>query len=310
MIRPTHRALAFALALIGLALVLPATGGEQAAMPWREDFDEARAEAAAARKNLWVQFTGPWCLYCRMMDRDAFTRADVVAGAQRQFVAVKVRSDQREDLVAHFGITRLPVTILVDPEGRVIARHDGYAHPAEVGGLLAVAARPVVGPSTDAVALAGYCPVSLVKGVGLTPGKQDHQARHDGRVYRFATAEAREAFAKDPEHYLPADQGRCPVRKVEAEEAVAGSPKFGVHYRGRVYLCVDEVARRRFAADPERFSNLDVADRGLCPVCPKDDPRSARGKPELAASHNGRRYHFHDQAHLEAFKADPETVIR
>jgi len=308
MIDRTPRALALAFALLGMAL--PAAGGDQDAMPWRDDFDKARAEATAARKNLWVQFTGPWCLYCRMMDRDAFTRADVVAGAKDRFVAVKVRSDQREDLVAHFGITRLPVTILVDLEGRVIARHDGFAHPAEVSGLLAAAARPQVDASTDAIALAGYCPVSLVKGVGLTPGKKDHQAKHDGRVYHFATAEARAAFAQDPEHYLPADQGRCPVRKVEADESVVGSPRFGVHYRGRVYLCVDEAARRRFAADPERFSNLDVADRGLCPACPKDDPKAARGRPEYAASHKGRRYHFHDQAHLEAFKADPETVVR
>ena len=32
---------------------------------WRSDFDKARAEAKARNLPVLVQFTGPWCSYCR-----------------------------------------------------------------------------------------------------------------------------------------------------------------------------------------------------------------------------------------------------
>src|SRR5205085_988306 len=98
-------------------------------------------------------------------------------------------------------------------------------------------------------------------------------------------------------------------RLVDLGQSVAGDPRAGVYYRGRLYLCADEAARRRFARDPERYGNADVAERGHCPHCRREG-KSVRGHPEFTLTHAGRRYFFPDRAHLEAFRAEPETYLR
>ena len=296
-----------------LVLVAPARGGERDAIPWRVAFERAQSEARAAGRPLWVQLTAPWCPYCRRMEREVFTRPEVVAAARAGFVAVRVQADDREDLVARFAVAGLPATIVLSPEGAEVARHEGFA---EAGAFLALLdqARAKVAPAPDRTgdgpALGGYCPVTLVRGRGLTPGRPELGVRYDGREFRFATAADRDAFLKQPEIYLPANGGRCPVRQLDRGATVAGDPRFGVYYRGRLYLCADESARQRFARDPDRYRDVDLADGGRCPHCLRQSGRSVPGRPEFAATHAGRRYLFPDPRHLEAFRAAPDVYVR
>src|SRR5947208_2464595 len=134
---------ALALAGLGFALLAPtpstARAAEPPAIPWRSDFAAARAESRSQGRPLWVQFTGPWCGYCRLMERESFTRPEVIAAARDQFVPVQVRSDLQPELVAQFGVEGLPSTILLSPTGQVLGRLEGYADPASFRALLAQA---------------------------------------------------------------------------------------------------------------------------------------------------------------------------
>lgn len=300
---------------LGLALILLAVRAGHAGQPdpisWRAGFAEARAEARATRRPIWLQFTGPWCGYCRQMERESFTRPDVAALARRRLVPVQARPDEDAALAQHFGINAVPATILLSPDGEILARLDGYADPGTFLALLNRAPEPSpAAPDRDGVALAGYCPVRLVQEGRLEAGRPAFALQHEGQRYWFADAATRDAFRKDPAAYLPADEGRCPVHRVDGKEAVVGDPGRGVLYRGRLYLCADEEARAKFAADPERYANRDVADRGFCPHCLAKDGEHVRGLPRFSASHAGRRYFFAGPDHLEAFRADPETYVR
>src|SRR3954470_22819714 len=44
---------------------------------WRTDLAQAQAEARSRNLLLWIQFTGPWCINCRRMDRATFVHAPV-----------------------------------------------------------------------------------------------------------------------------------------------------------------------------------------------------------------------------------------
>jgi YHS domain-containing protein/thiol-disulfide isomerase/thioredoxin len=300
-----------------LWLAAPARPDGPTAIPWRTNFERARAEARAEGRPLWVQFTGPWCTYCRKMESDTFSKAPVVAAARDSFVPVKVQADEREDLVERLEVGGLPATLVLSASGAVLARHEGYASVAEFLAFLDRArgvsrsARPAKRSAEgEGLALAGYCPVSLVQGRGLTPGQQDLAVHYDGHTFRFADAEVRDAFLRQPEAFLPANGGRCPVRAVDRGEQVPGDPRFGVYYRNRLYLCADDEARRRFARDPGRYCDADLADRGFCPHCRNLAGRLVPGLPEFAATHGGRRYLFPDRIHLEAFRASPEKFLR
>lgn len=289
--------------------------GGAAPIPWRTDFDQAVAEARARDRPLWVQFTGPWCLYCIKMDRDTFTRAEVVALSRDDYIPVKVRADEREDLVQRFGVSGLPATVLLDSQGQRIDQRDGYVQAEEFVAFL-LASRPVrsergaTGPEQPEIALAGYDVVSLVTGRGLASGTSDYSTRYDGLEFRFVDARDREAFLADPERFLPCYQGRCVVNLVDRGASVRGDPRRGVYYRGRLYLCADEAARKRFASDPARYADADLADAGQCPHCRTIAGRLVRGLPEFSLIHRGRRYLFPDAVHREAFRSEPDRFLR
>jgi hypothetical protein len=106
------------------------------AIPWRTDFHRAEVEARSRDRLLWVQFTGSWCANCVRMERESFVHPQVVEHARSFFVPVKVQSEQHEDLVAHFGLSGIPATILVKPSGEVVGRQEGFLDAAAFRGFL------------------------------------------------------------------------------------------------------------------------------------------------------------------------------
>jgi YHS domain-containing protein/thioredoxin-related protein len=290
-------------------------------IPWRQDLRRAQAEAQAQNRPIWVQFTGPWCHFCDRMERESFVHPKIVGHARDFFVPVKLRSDVHEDLALHFGLTGLPATIILKPSGEELARHEGYVNADTFHaflqdtlsrhGLLAQAkANPVEGRAEPGVALAGYCPVSLVQDHRLIPGQDTVTLTHEGRVYRFANPLVRSMFRQKPEQFIPVNRGRCPVAQVDGGEARPGDPRWSVLYQGHLYLCSTEEGRQRFLNQPERYAHVDVADRGFCPHCWAREGLLIRGQNRFSLTRAGRRYLFPDPGHLEAFREDPEITRR
>ncbi len=245
---------------------------------WREDLGQAQAEAKSRDLLLWIQFTGPWCINCRRMDRATFVHPAVIGRSRDQFVPVKLRSDEHEALAQSLGLNSLPSTVLVRPNGEVVVKIEGYFEPEPFEATLAdvlrreerlpeqVAARKKKSQD-DQVALAGYCPVSLLKDQKLVPGRPDLAVEHDGRVFRFASEADQVAFLRKPDSFAPANDGRCPVSQVDRGDLKPGDPHWGVVYAGHLYLFKDSGERERFVKDPERYANIDLSDRGTCPHC-------------------------------------------
>src|SRR5580704_3646995 len=111
--------------LIALGLIGPIdapvvlAADEAAKIEWRPDLGQAQVEAKSRDLLLWIQFTGPWCINCRRMDRATFLHAGVVTRSREQFVPVKLRSDEHEALAVSLGLTSLPSTVIVRPNAEV-----------------------------------------------------------------------------------------------------------------------------------------------------------------------------------------------
>src|SRR6185437_11620230 len=113
------------------------------------------------------------------------------------------------------ALNGIPATLLIRPTGEVVARNEGYVNAATFQAFLEKALiqtgrSPRAGQAPGDVALTGYCPVSLVDGQRLIPGQPALALTYNGRVYRFADAAMREAFRKQPERFMPVNDGRCP----------------------------------------------------------------------------------------------------
>src|SRR5437762_683870 len=115
---------------LGAALVLIACGSNPSdsspSIRWHADIDQAITEARARDLPVWVQFTGPWCQNCRRLERDVFTNPEVVASARERFVPVKLRSDAYEAYAHSLGLSVLPSTVILHPNGELLGKLEGY----------------------------------------------------------------------------------------------------------------------------------------------------------------------------------------
>lgn len=71
-------------------------------------------------------------------------------------------------------------------------------------------------PSTG-VALEGYCPVAYFAVNKPIMGKPEFASTHEGVTYHFVSADAKEAFEKSPEKFLPAYGGWCALGMAEQQ---------------------------------------------------------------------------------------------
>ena len=62
---------------------------------------------------------------------------------------------------------------------------------------------------SSGIALEGYCPVAYFTVNKPVRGKPEHASTYNGVTYYFAAADAKKAFDRNPEKYIPAYGGWC-----------------------------------------------------------------------------------------------------
>jgi thioredoxin-related protein len=102
---------------------------------WLTDFEAAKKQAAAEKKDILVDFTGSdWCGWCVKLDKEVFSTE--AFKAQKDFVLValdfprrkEVPADQKaknEALMTRWGVRGFPTIILTNAKGEPYAR-TGY----------------------------------------------------------------------------------------------------------------------------------------------------------------------------------------
>jgi thiol:disulfide interchange protein len=105
-----------------------ATGAETppSTLTWRTDFDGALAEARATGKLVLVDFSADWCPPCVAMQHDVWPHPDVTGAVNARYVPLLVDADRDTVLGARYQVSAIPAVLLLDADGRVVKRHDGY----------------------------------------------------------------------------------------------------------------------------------------------------------------------------------------
>lgn len=130
-----RRRIALALGVVAMAAAATLTGfsgtGVEAAGPlrWEKDFKAAKTRARSEGRIIMVDFWAAWCTFCDKLDQTTYKDAAVVARLSRTTVAVKVNTEGRSDeleLADEHGVDSLPTIGFFTPEGRAVARIEGY----------------------------------------------------------------------------------------------------------------------------------------------------------------------------------------
>lgn len=141
--RLPHLTLALVLSLLAAPVAAHAAGE----VAWRS-FDAGLREARAKGRPVLVDVFTDWCRYCKMMDRDVYSRADVRDYLAKRFVVVKLdaegsqrssyegRSHTGASLAQRFRVSGYPTTIFLRSDGTHLTNVPGYVEPGRFLTLL------------------------------------------------------------------------------------------------------------------------------------------------------------------------------
>ncbi len=121
-----------------LSALLLATSAAFAADDWQTDYKAALEQAAKENKPVLLDFTGSdWCGWCIKMVKDTFSQPDFKSFAKKNLILVELDfpnnkpqsaevKKQNEALQAKYGVDGFPTLILLNSQGKEIARNGGY----------------------------------------------------------------------------------------------------------------------------------------------------------------------------------------
>jgi thioredoxin-related protein len=133
-----HPPLVLLAALAWAALSVPPAGA--AGVAWH-GWNEGLAAAAGSGKPVIVDVYTDWCGWCKRMDRDTYSRAEVSDYVNRHFVMVRLNAESSErvtysgriltgrTLAGGFQVTGYPTTIFLRANGAHLVNVPGYLPP-------------------------------------------------------------------------------------------------------------------------------------------------------------------------------------
>jgi len=99
---------------------------QQSSITWVYTLTEGLALAQTAKKPLMVDFYAKWCGWCKKLDKNVYTNAEVTA-LSKEFVCVKIDTDKFKKDAAKYDIQGLPTIEFLNADGTVIDKLVGYA---------------------------------------------------------------------------------------------------------------------------------------------------------------------------------------
>ena len=92
---------------------------------WLDDLGKAKKVAQKSGKPILLDFTAKWCAPCKAMERDFWTKPEVVE-LSKEFVCVKIDYDKNFDLRRKYSVRGIPFVIFTDSWGTGLENHRGY----------------------------------------------------------------------------------------------------------------------------------------------------------------------------------------
>jgi len=113
------------LALIMTALMAPSSSGESTLLKWYP-FKEGVALGKSQGKILFVHFWADWCTYCHTMEKETFQNPAVMKMLAKDFISIKVDTDQEKALSDIFKVRGLPDNWFLSENGDIVGHRPGY----------------------------------------------------------------------------------------------------------------------------------------------------------------------------------------
>lgn len=112
------------------------TSNSEINIQWNTDLNAALELAQKSNKLVFADFYADWCGYCKQLDEDTFVNQNVKEKFSQSYVLVKINVDQNPELASKYQVYSLPTMIIMDSNGNVIKRQEGFVSAGELLNIL------------------------------------------------------------------------------------------------------------------------------------------------------------------------------
>ena len=102
---------------------------------WKSSLSEGLTSARENHSLVYVQIVTEWCGYCQKLQNEDYPRPEVKK-LLSQFVTVSIDGDRQPEVAARFNARGYPTLLVLQPDGTVVARMDGYPGPERLKSVL------------------------------------------------------------------------------------------------------------------------------------------------------------------------------
>src|SRR6478672_13794530 len=107
--------------VLNSVLAVPAFG-QLEAVHWHKDLESAKVVAKETNRLVLVHPSTPSRWPCMALNQNVFNQPGVANAIESQFVPVKLNADENSATATWYGITRVPMDVIVTPDGQMVAK--------------------------------------------------------------------------------------------------------------------------------------------------------------------------------------------
>ncbi|RME39523.1 MAG: thioredoxin family protein [Planctomycetota bacterium] len=134
----SHRGRFAVLAVVLFAGTAMLSRSRPVPLGWGTDIEEALSQSAADHKPVLIGFYMDGCTWCEAMDEQVLSDPRVRA-ALSDFIPVHLSVERHREWANRFDVLGTPTYVVLDPDGRLVRRCEGYQTVSDFTAFLASA---------------------------------------------------------------------------------------------------------------------------------------------------------------------------
>ena len=89
-------------------------------------YEEGMALGKDENKKVFLYFWTEWCPNCKKMEKGTFQDAFVIAYLNKNFISIRVNSDEQRDIAATYNVRGVPDNWFIAENSKAIMNQPGY----------------------------------------------------------------------------------------------------------------------------------------------------------------------------------------
>lgn len=90
---------------------------------YSDSYNQSLSLAESIDHNILLIFGADWCSNCQTLKEDLQSNSDF-----KNIIICNIDVDKSPDIAKQFGVKKIPVSILLDKNKKIISRYTGYDH--------------------------------------------------------------------------------------------------------------------------------------------------------------------------------------